>query len=259
MRRRMSAAVAAPSFTMKLPCVGDTRAADRHPLEPCAIHQGASRPGDALRHNIRGRALDSETRSRRSAYRAAGSASGTPATPAPWHEGRKRHLKRFGTSPTAAPRRSSCSRLRSYPNAIADRGTAVVAPSRRLRGGPRDQFANQPAAEMRVAEDRAADRAGRAGPCFQAGAAVRDRPPHQAVDRHGRVRANALLVQPRNGTASRANHESANARVGDQHVGAAAEQRHRQPRDERSSTQQRSLRRCGYRPANRPGHPPETW
>ena len=54
---------------------------------------------------------------------------------------------------------------------------------------------------MRVAENRAADRAGRAGPRLEAGAAVIDRPADQAVDRHrrrrrGRCRAPVRRMSP---------------------------------------------------------------
>ena len=52
-----------------------------------------------------------------------------------------------------------------------------------------DEIADQPAAEVRVAEDRAADGARRAGPRLETGAAVVDRPAHEAVDRDRGVRA----------------------------------------------------------------------
>ena len=71
----------APSLTMKLPCVGETRAPPtRRALQPGAIDQRAGRPRNAVRHDVAAAAPDSGTRSRRSACRAAASACGTPAT-----------------------------------------------------------------------------------------------------------------------------------------------------------------------------------
>ena len=48
---------------------------------------------------------------------------------------------------------------------------------------------------MRVAVNRAADRAGRAGPRFETGDAVADRPAHQAIDGDAAVRANGGGVE----------------------------------------------------------------
>ena len=58
---------------------------------------------------------------------------------------------------------------------IARRAVAIGEPHRL------DQIADQPAAEMRVAENRAADRAGRARPRFQTGEAA-----HESSSARGR-------------------------------------------------------------------------
>ena len=81
---------------------------------------------------------------------------------------------------------------------------------------------------MRVAEDRAADRPRRARPGFEAGAAVSDRPAHQAVDRHRGVGPDCARRRPACTSPPRGRITSPRTpRVGDQHVRSAAE--HRRP------------------------------
>ena len=74
---------------------------------------------------------------------------------------------------------------------VGDRAVARREPHARSTSSP-----IEPAAEMRVAEDRAADGARRAGPRFEPGAAVIDRPAHEAVDRHRRVGAHVAGRRP---------------------------------------------------------------
>ena len=191
---RMSAAVAPPSLTMKLPCVGETRAPpSTRALQPGAIDERAGRPRDARPAPRRAPAPDSERCSRRSASRAAASACETPATRA-----RSRAAPPGSPSVDAevgrrgGPRASAaggCGRSRTPSRRLARQTISSVARGRASRVV--DELADEPAAEVRVAEDRAADRARRAGPRFEAGHAVADRPPHEAVDRHAGVRANA--------------------------------------------------------------------
>src|SRR5439155_20997213 len=88
-----------------------------------------------------------------------------------------------------------------------------------------DHLADQPAAEMRVAEDRSADRAGRARPCFEARTASIDRPSDEPVDRHRPIRPYVRVVYLADLAAARANHEPAYAGVRHRHVRSAAEHR----------------------------------
>src|SRR5262249_29929848 len=59
--------------------------------------------------------------------------------------------------------------------------------------GP-NELADQATTKVRVAEDRTADGAGRAGPRFEPGETVIDRPPHETVDRHGSIGPDGVRV-----------------------------------------------------------------
>ncbi len=101
--------------------------------------------------------------------------------------------------------------------AAVDRACALV-----------DQLADQPPLKVRVAVDRAADRARRSGPGLEAGDAAVDRPAHQAVDRDAGIGADARLVQPPRPRRRGSGSPVRAARRRRQHVRAAAEHRHRQ-------------------------------
>ena len=94
---------------------------------------------------------------------------------------------------------------------------------------------------MRVAEDGAADRAGRARPRLEARAAVIDRPAHEAVDRDRGVGADVPLVDRAHVAAARADHEAAHAGVRHEHVRSAAEHRHRHARRARQRQRRHDL------------------
>ena len=105
---------------------------------------------------------------------------------------------RPGSRPTArapASAAAGCSRSRTPSRAARRRRRPLrrrVATSRHAD----DQLADQPPAKVRVAVNRAADRARRAGPGLEPGDAVADRPAHQAVDRDAAVGANRDRRRP---------------------------------------------------------------
>ena len=91
------------------------------------------------------------------------------------------------------------------------------------------ELADQPALEMRVAVDRAADRPWCAGPRFQTSRAVRDRPTHEAVDRHTRIGANVSVIDPRHLSPAKPQDDAAYPLIGDQDVRSSAQRADRQP------------------------------
>ena len=182
-----------PSLTMKLACVGDTRApAPARALQSGAIDQRAGRPGNVRRHPLarririledaagarqrqRLRALAVRQRLARDGTQLLGLAGCRPGNP-----------------PRPRPRPSGaagCSRRRTPFAGAARRGPHRPRSTRRTCD---DVLADVAPPEMRVAVDGAADRARRAGPCLQARQAVGDRPAHESVDREARIRANRI-------------------------------------------------------------------
>src|SRR5206468_668972 len=160
----------------------DARAANRDPFQPRAIDEGAGRPWNPGGHLVAARAI-------RILKNAAGAR-------------RVQRLRALPVRERFARRRAQGSRLtaRHAEDRRQDdltrflQAALVVAEAhRRARDVGRDagarcepnlcdEFADQPAAEMRVAEDAAADRAGSARPRFETRAAVIDRPADQSVD-----------------------------------------------------------------------------
>src|SRR5205814_564419 len=76
-----------------------------------------------------------------------------------------------------------------------------------------------------VTEDGATDRPGCAGPRFEPGATVVDRPADEPVDRDRGIGANAGLVDRANLAAARADDQAAHARIRHQDVRSATENR----------------------------------
>ena len=191
--RRMSAAVAVPSLTMKLPCVGETRAPPTAaPLSPARSTSAPADHGMPVRHAVAARLRVLED--------AAGARRVERLRPLAERQrlARRRAQRRRIARRHAERRRQQHLAGLLQPAAIVaerHRRRRHVA-DRRRRGRPAshvgDQVADQPAAEVRVAEDRAANRARRAGPRFEPGRAVQDRPAHQAVDRDRRVGPHAI-------------------------------------------------------------------
>src|SRR5439155_998099 len=73
----------------------------------------------------------------------------------------------------------------------------------------------------------AADGAGRACPRLQAGAAMINRPPHQAVDADRGVGADVTVVNLTNLAGPRPNDQATHTRIRNEHVRSAAEDRDR--------------------------------
>ncbi len=174
----------APSLTMKLACVGEMRAPpSARALQARAIDERAGRRRHAHRHAVARRIgiLKHAAGARRAP--AAASACDTPATRARSARSAagRRRLTPNSAHSTISPVR--CSRLESYANAIRRWAPRARASRRSTSATRRTSIADVRAAEMRVAVDRAADGAGRAGPGLEPGQPAPDRPAHQAVDR----------------------------------------------------------------------------
>ena len=122
---------------------------------------------------------------------------------------------------------------------------------------PFDELADEPALEVRVAEHRPADRSRRSRPGFQPRHAAIDRPAHEAVDRDARVRPHGRRIPRADLASMHTDDQAADPVVGDQHVRAAAEDRHRHggvARDPHRDAQARRFRadRGASRRARRP-------
>ena len=144
-----------PSLTMKLPCVGETRAPPMAtPFRPARSTSAPADHGMPSGHARRGPAPGSERCSRRLACRAAASACETPATRAPSRAAPP--ARRRETRKTADRRTSPVS---LQPAAIVPerhrraRRHRSIAPSRDGEPHLGDEIADETAAEMRVAED----------------------------------------------------------------------------------------------------------
>ena len=221
------------------------RAADRRALQPGPIDQRAGRPRDAVRHAVASRL--------RILKDAAGARRVERLRPLAKRQRRAR--RRAQRRRIARPTRETPPTSRTSPRVL--QAAAIVAERHRRRAARRsiapsrdasrtlgDEIADEAAAEMRVAEDRAADGARRPGPRFEPGAAVVDRPAHQAVDRHRgigadvRRRRSARTSPPRGRITS-----PRTPRVRHQHVRSAAEHRHRHAgRRARAAAPRRSRR-----------------
>ena len=186
-----------PSWTMKLPCVVDTRASP---------HEQPLRPARSINAPAEG-GIPSGTRSRAGSgfwkiQPALGTSSGC--------------VRLRNASDSRAVARSSSGlaggdvedrRQRHFPAALqaarvvaeahlVDREIAHVA-VRHQHTDFADQIADVAAAKMRVAVDGSADGAGRTGPGFDAGQAAADGPAHETIDRQPRRRAHAVFVDLR--------------------------------------------------------------
>ena len=76
---------------------------------------------------------------------------------------------------------------------------------------------------MGIAVDGAAHRPRGAGPGLEAGAAVRDCPAHQAVDRHAGIGADEIASDHVDPAAARTDDQTGHAAIGHEHVRSAAE------------------------------------
>ena len=88
-------------------------------------------------------------------------------------------------------------------------------------------IADQAASEVRVAVDCASNCARCARPRFEARGRVADHPTDEAVDCDGGVRDYPSFVHAMDLAGARPDDQSAHASIGDKHIRAAAEQRHR--------------------------------
>ena len=254
---RMSAALAPASLTMKLACVGDTRAPPlRAPFSPARSTSAPAEQGMSVRHPLarririledaagtrqrqRLRALAVRQRVPGDGTQVLGLAAGRPGSP-----------------PRRRPRASGaagCSRRRTPLPArhVVDLAIAVH------QADLHDVLADVAPAEVRVAVNGAADRARRAGPRLQSGQAVRDRPAHESVDGEACIRANRVRSDLLHVSAAQPHHQAVDSRVGDEQVRAAAEHRHgdavcARDANARRSTRPSCRRSTGTRPARRP-------
>jgi hypothetical protein len=92
-----------------------------------------------------------------------------------------------------------------------------------------DQLADQPPAEMGVAEHRASQGSGRSGPRFEPADPAVDGPSHETIDRQTRIRADERDIERRDVTAVQPNDQPGHPLVGDEHVRASAERHDRHP------------------------------
>ena len=188
-RRRCRRRWRVPSLTMKLPCVGETRAPPMPlVLEPGAIDERAGRRRDALGHHVAAglRVLEDAAGARR------GQRLGPLAEGQRLAGHRPQRLRRAA--------RADAERRPQHHLAGALQPAGVVGELEPIRrhlaqravgsGEPHalDQVADVGRPPVRVAVDRPADRPRRPGPGLEAAAAVGDRPAHQAVDGHRRRR-----------------------------------------------------------------------
>ena len=207
----------------------DTGSAERRPFQAGPIDQRASRPRNALRHHVplRHRILEHAARTRQVqrlrplAVVERAACRGAQYHRVTWRDDevyRQQHLAgglHAASIVTEAHRRYLDFRDHALPCAQPDR---------------RQQLADEPPAEVRVAAHGAADGAWSAGPLFDAGQPVRDRPAHEPVDGHRGVGANVPGVNRHDGAAPGPDDERPHPAVGHQHIRTTAEQYHRDAR-----------------------------